>query len=73
MKWGKFVKISLVLLAMCMQSMLLNRLMNSDLCNVDIQVAGEVPDPGTILLLGLGALLMRHTNRKQKRRQNDTL
>ena len=67
MKWRRYVKISLVLLATCVQSMLLNWLMNSNLCNVDIQVAGEVPDPGTILLFGLGALLLRHENRKQRR------
>ena len=28
--------------------------------------AGETPEPGTILLLGLGALMLRKANRKNK-------
>jgi len=69
MKLRKYLKIAVVLLAVSLQSILFNWLMGSHLNSLDINIAGEVPDPGTILLFGLGALMLRHENRKQRKLQ----
>lgn len=69
MKLHKYLKITLVLLAASVQSMLLDWLLGGLPTDFDIHIAGEVPDPGTILLFGLGALMLLHENRKQRKRQ----
>ncbi|MHC4463562.1 MAG: PEP-CTERM sorting domain-containing protein [Thermoplasmata archaeon] len=67
MKLGKYGKINLVLLAMGVQSMLFNWLMNSNLKNVDVKVAGEIPEPGTILLFALGGFVLYRWDKNRER------
>jgi len=69
MKLQKHWKMGLILLAMSVQSMVFNWFMGSHFNSLDISIAGEVPEPGTILLFGLGALMLRHENKKQRKQQ----
>jgi len=67
MKSWKHWRMASILLALCVQSLLFNWLMSSYFSDTGISIAGEVPEPGSILLLGLGALMLRRENRKQKK------
>lgn len=66
-KSWKHWRMVLILLAMCIQSLLFNWLMSGYFNNTGINIAGEVPEPGSILLLGLGALMLRRQKRKQEK------
>jgi hypothetical protein len=52
------------MVAACLQGLLLNAFFASTTTEC-FQIAGEVPEAGTILLLGVGALILK--NKKNKK------
>ena len=61
---SKSVKCLLIMVAACLQGLLLNAFFASTTTEC-FQIAGEVPEAGTILLLGVGALILK--NKKNKK------
>ncbi|MBW8000593.1 MAG: PEP-CTERM sorting domain-containing protein [Planctomycetes bacterium] len=74
----KNLKIIVLLIGLAVQGFVLNslsqtkagqwykQLTNRSCDNVALQIAGEVPEPGTILLFGFGGLWLRRRNRKNR-------
>ena len=60
-------KIIVLLVGLALQGIVINRLIGGGSDNIILQIAGEVPDPGSILFLALGAFWLRKQNRKNRR------
>ena len=64
-KLKKHCKTLLILAGALTQGFLISRLLSGQLSTLDASLAGgEVPEPGTILLFGMGALILRCKNSK---------
>ncbi|MHC4123300.1 MAG: hypothetical protein ACYSSI_06975 [Planctomycetota bacterium] len=76
----KNFKIVILLIGLAMQGFVISSLCQSVMSqqysqltggcfdNVTLQIAGEIPEAGTILLLGFGSLWLRKKNHKNKRK-----
>lgn len=57
------VKFMLIMVAASIQGGLLSQFFS---CGTEhLQLAGEVPEPGTILLFAMGAFMLRNQNKKR--------
>ena len=63
-KLKKHCKTALTLAGAATQGFLISQLASGHFSTLDVSIAGEVPEPGTILLFGMGALILRSKNRK---------
>ena len=61
-------KIIVLLVALATQGIVINRLIGGGSDNVIWQIAGEVPEPGSIILLAFGSLWLRNENHKNSKR-----
>lgn len=61
---SKSTKSLLIMVAAGIQGLLLSHFFSSGVEH--LQFAGEVPEPGTILLFGLGAWMLRNQSKKRK-------
>ena len=79
MSLGKNLKIIVLLIGLAVQGVVYNmgqteieqwssQLTDRDCNNVVLQIAGEVPELGSILLLAFGSLWLRKENHKNKRK-----
>ena len=57
-------KVVVLLAALVVQGIVINRLAGEGSDNVIWQIAGEVPEPGSILFLALGSLWLRSQQHK---------
>ncbi len=62
-KW----KVIILLAALVTQAFVMNLLVSDCSDNTIWQIAGEVPEPGSILLFAIGGLLLRRQIRKNRR------
>jgi hypothetical protein len=61
-------KVIILMIVMTVREVVISQLTCGGGDNVIWQIAGEVPEPGSILLLALGGLWLRNENRKNRRR-----
>ncbi|MHC4115378.1 MAG: PEP-CTERM sorting domain-containing protein [Planctomycetota bacterium] len=60
-------RVIILLVAMAVQGVVISQLTRGGGDNVIWQIAGEIPESGSILLLALGSLWLRNKNRKNRR------
>ncbi len=60
-------KVIVLLVAIAVQGIVINQLISGGSDNVIWQIAGEVPEPGSILFLALGSLWLRNQSRKNRK------
>ena len=60
-------KVIILLVAVAVREVVISQLTRGGGDNVIWQIAGEVPEPGSILLLALGSLWLRNENRKNRK------
>lgn len=60
-------KVIILLVAVAVWEVVISRLTRGGGDNVIWRIAGEVPEPGSILLLALGSLWLRNENRKNRK------
>jgi hypothetical protein len=65
MKIHKNWKIALLLIALVLKAVILKEFSGKANSNPIFLIAGEVPEPGTILFLAIGGLWLRNRNRNK--------
>ena len=60
-------KVIVLLAAIAVQGIVINQLTGAGSDNTIWQIAGEVPEPGSILFLAFGSLWIRNQNRKNRK------
>ena len=60
-------KIIVLLVGLAIQGIVINQLTGAGSDNIIWQIAGEVPEPGSILFLALGSLWLRNQSRKNRK------
>lgn len=60
----KHWKTALIVTGATVQGILISEIVSGFHTNFDVCIAGEVPEPGSILLLGLGAMFLRREKKK---------
>ncbi len=60
-------KVIVLLVAIAVQGIVINRLTGAGSDNIIWQIAGEVPEPGSILFLAFGSLWLRSQSRKNSK------
>ena len=60
-------EVIVLLVAIAVQEIVINQLIGAGSDNTIWQIAGEVPEPGSILFLALGSLWLRHQSRKNSK------
>ena len=59
-------KVFILLVVLAAQGLVINQFVSESGDNIIWQIAGEVPEPGSILLLAFGSLWLRKQNRKNR-------
>ena len=59
-------KIIVLLVGLAIQGIVINRFIGGGSDNIILQIAGEVPEPGSILFLALGVFWLKKQNRKNR-------